>query len=95
MHPGPVDNLASALSTITTFLNQLTESLGAFGQQFQNQGAQSQYSFSYGFQLQVVGTLIDQMDSSSAEEAHSGHALAASTIENVAMKIDAKVDSMA
>lgn len=90
--PDPVENLATALSTITDFLNQLTATLDVFGQQFQGPGSQSGYSISAGFQLQVVSSLVSQMEAPTAERELAGHTLAAATMDEVAMKMDAHVD---
>jgi len=92
--PDVADNLAGALSTITDFLSQLSATLDAFNQQFQNPDLQSPWSFSNGFRLQMVSALVSQMDSPNAEKPFEAHALAAATIDEVAMKMDAHVENI-
>ncbi len=97
VHPSadPGNSLAAALSTINDFLNQLTESLNSFGNQFQSPTTQSAFSFTGGFQLQMVSSLVSQMEPSSAEKPFAGHALAAATLNEVAMKMDSNVNDVA
>ncbi len=96
--PDPVGSLADISATITSFLSQLTESLNSFNQQLQgpsqSSGASSAFSFSSGFQLQVVSSLISQMDSNSVGQATPAADLAAKTVDELAMKMDVFVDSM-
>lgn len=97
VHPtlDPAGSLAGALSTINDFLNQLTESLNSFGNQLQSPTGQSSMSFSGGFQLQMVSALVSQIEPSSVEKPFAGHALAAATLNEVAMKMDANVNDLA
>lgn len=94
--PDPVDHLNGALSTITSFLNQLTSSMNSINQQFQGQNSSPAFAFSGGFQLQVVSAMVGQMESQLEQEqaSPSGHSLASATIDLVAMRMDAHVDAM-
>ncbi len=95
--PDPVGDMTGVLSTITSFLNQLTESLNSFNQQFaptQSVGSSAGFSFSAGFQLQVVSSLIGQMETNSDGQTSDAGSLAAKTVDELAMKMDSFVDSM-
>ncbi len=93
--PDPTGSLAGALSTINDFLSQLTESLNAFGSQFQSPGNSSAFSFTGGFQLQIVSAMVSQIETSSVEKPFAGHELAAATLNEVALKMDAQVEDVA
>lgn len=94
--PDPA-GVASALSTINNFLSQLTESLNAFSNQFASPSSSSQspFNFTGGFQLQMVSALVSQIESPAVEQPSAGHALAAATINAVAVRMDAHVDDVA
>lgn len=90
--PDVADPLSSALTTISNFLNQIASTFESFNQQSQAPSGNAAFSFSGGFQLQVMSSLIGQMDSSLPANEPSGNSLAAATLDVVAMRMDARFE---
>ncbi|MEM7081781.1 MAG: hypothetical protein AAF465_03525 [Pseudomonadota bacterium] len=85
--------LSNALSTINNFLNQVSDSINAFSDRFQTGGVRPNFAFSGSFQLQVFSALVSQLDSAEPEQAQ-GNGLAADTLSEMAMRMEARFDAL-
>ncbi|MFK8030629.1 MAG: hypothetical protein AB8G18_10340 [Gammaproteobacteria bacterium] len=92
--PDSATDLNSALSTIKSFLNQLTSSINSIGQSAQGQNTTPALAFSGGFQLQVVSSMVGQLESQLEQPTAPVNNLASKTIDLLAQRMDARFDAM-